>query len=582
MPFTAPLALLGLLSAIPLIILYMIRPRPKDQPFPSTAFIKEGDAKPTAALNRLITDPLFWIQLLVIIFLVIAAAGPFTEARGTQGAHLVVVFDLSASMEASRDAALEIVERYSQGLDRISIVLAENIPVVALREGNRVQAISTLDSLSPRAVQADLSAAMTAGRGLLGAEGGSILVVSDFASWIGDDPEVTRGLIEGGGTRVVFVDSGGAGDNVGIVGGWIVDYGGSLNYTCHIRNYGRTRTVPITIQGPGGTITTARTIDAGGDHYLTLDAFPGVTVVTLEVDDAISADNRAYVYAPEIGVRRVLYLGDEGPVLAALRSIPTVEVSFSGDYSGFDMVVTERGGSDGQLNRYIYDGGRVVYVPSNGSASPEYLSVRIAGQVNESAPLWTRNQVFAGEVNFDEVGVRSYLLATPRKGSVTVVEANGVPIISYWRLGSGTSVYMGLPQEGSDFYSRPEYPIFWYGMTNWLTDAPDASESNRKTGEIIILGEMTSVDSPGGRVTTDLLHLDQVGIYRFQGRTIVANMYDPIESNLLNPKTLNLGTFAPGEAAEKLIRKDLSPWLVIIAAALIALELLILRRRRES
>lgn len=582
MPFTAPLALLGLLSAIPLIILYMIRPRPKDQPFPSTAFIKEGEAKPTAALNRLITDPLFWIQLLVIIFLVIAAAGPFTEARGTEGAHLVVVFDLSASMEASRDAALEIVERYSQGLDRISIVLAENIPVVALREGNRVQAISILDSLSPRAVQADLSAAMTAGRGLLGAEGGSILVVSDFASWIGDDPEVMRGLIEGGGTRVVFVDSGGEGENVGIVGGWIVDYGGSLNYTCHIRNYGRTRTVPITIQGPGGTITTARTIDAGGDHYLTLDAFPGVTVVTLEVDDAISADNRAYVYAPEIGVRRVLYLGDEGPVLAALRSIPTVEVSFSGDYSGFDMVVTERGASDGQLNRYIYDGGRVVYVPSNGSASPEYLPVRIAGQVNESAPLWTRNQVFAGEVNFDEVGVRSYLMATPRQGSVTVVEANGVPIISYWRLGSGISVYMGLPQEGSDFYSRPEYPIFWYGMTNWLTDAPDASESNRKTGEIMILGEMTSVDSPGGRITTDLLHLDQVGIYRFGGRTIVANMYDPIESNLLNPKTLNLGTFAPGESAEKLIRKDLSPWLVIIAAALIALELLILRRRRES
>ncbi|UEC41929.1 MAG: conserved membrane protein of unknown function [Methanothrix sp.] len=582
MPFTTPLALLGLLGAIPLIILYMIRPRPKDQPFPSTAFISEGDAKPTAALNRLITDPLFWIQLLVIILLVIAAAGPFTEARGAQGPHLVVVMDLSASMEASYDEAKEIVQRYSEGSDRISIVLAKNIPVVALREGNRGHARSILEALSPVAVQADLSAGMTVGRGILGAEGGSILVVSDFASWIGDDPEVTRELIEGGGTPVVFVDSGGAGDNVGIVGGWIVDYGGVLNYTCHIRNYGRTRTVPITVEGPAGSFSTVRTIDAGGDHYLTLDAFPGVTVVSLEVDDAISADNRAYIYAPDLGVRRILYLGEGGPVLAALSSIPAVEVSRSGGYGSFDMVVTERGGPDGQLNRYVYDGGRVVYVPSNASASPEYLPVRIDRYVNESAPLWTRNQVFAEEVSFDEVALRSYLLASPRRGSVTIAEANAVPVISYWRLGSGTAVYLGLTQDTSDFYSRPEYPIFWYRMINWLTDAPDASESNRKTGEVIILGETTSVETPAGRITTEVLHLDRAGIYRFQGRTIAANMYDPVESNILNPRTLNLGALTPGEATEKIIRKDLSPWLVIIAGGLIVLELLILRRRRGS
>ncbi|HOO52937.1 MAG TPA: BatA domain-containing protein [Methanothrix sp.] len=582
MPFSSPLALLGLLSAIPLIILYMIRPKPKDLPFPSTAFILEGEAKPTASLNRLITDPLFWVQLLVIVFLVLAAAGPYTEARGTQGEHLVVVIDLSASMEASFSEAEEIFLQYASGQDRISIVLAENIPIVALREGNGEQARTVLESLSPKAVSADLSAGMMMGKSLLGAEGGQILVVSDFISWTGDDPEVTRRLIESEGTEVAFVDPGGEGDNVGIVGGWIVDSGGVLNYSCLIRNYGRTRTVPIKIEGPGGASTSTRTIDSGGESYLTFDAFPGVNSVILEIDDAISFDNRAYVYTPELRPRRVLYLGDEGPVLAALRSISTVVISRSGEYGRFDLVVMENATTDGDLNRYVYGGGKVVYVASNDSASPEYLPVRITGVINESAPLWTRNPVFAEDLHFDEVEVFSCLQASARPGSVTIAEANGVPVISYWRLGSGTVVYLGLSSERSDFYQRPEYPIFWYEMTGWLTNVPDASESNRKTGEIVRLGETTLVDAPGERIATDVLLLDRVGIYRFQGQTLAANMYDPIESNLMNERTLNLGAFTGGKTTEKVIKKDISPWMVLIAAGLVVLELLILRRRRES
>jgi hypothetical protein len=582
MPFSSPLALLGLLSAIPLIILYMIRPKPKDLPFPSTAFIVAGEAKPTASLNRLITDPLFWVQLLVIIFLVLAAAGPYTEARGTQGEHLVVVIDLSASMEASYSDAKEIFLRYASGQDRVSIVLAESIPIVALREGNGEQARTTIQSLSPRAVSADLSAGMMMAKSLLGAEGGSILVISDFISWTGDDPEVTRRLIESEGAGAVFVDSGGDGENVGIVGGWIVDSGGVLNYSCLIRNYGRTRTVPITIEGPGGTSTTTRTIDSGGETYLTFDAFPGVNSVTLEVDDAVSSDNRAYVYTPELRSRRVLFIGDDGPVLSALRSIPTVDVSRTGGYGGFDLVVMENETADGELNRYVYGGGKVVYVASNDSASPEYLPVRIAGVVNESAPLWTRNAVFAEDLHLDEVEVYSHLLASPRPGSVTIAEANAVPVISYWRLGGGTVVYMGLSDKRSDFYLRPEYPIFWYEMIGWLTNVPDASDSNLRTGEIVRLGEPMLVDAAGERITTDVLFLDKVGIYRFQGRTIAANIYDPIESNLQEGRTLNLGAFTGGRTSEKVIKKDLSSWLVLIAAGLVVLELLIMRRRRES
>jgi len=587
MPFRNPLALLGLLSIIPLIVLYMVRPKPRDLPFSSTAFIIEEEAQPTASLNRLVTDPLFWIQLLVIILLVLAAAGPFTVAKGTEADHLVVVMDLSASMEASFDEAKAITSQYVSNHDRISIVLAENIPAVALREGNRLQAETVLNSIEPRAVPADLSAGMMMAKGLLGAEGGRILVVSDFVSWVGDDPEVTRNLIDGDGTQAVFMDTGGSGDNVAIVNGWIVESSGTYNYSCLIRNFGKMKTIPIEINGPGGTSLLTKTIDSGGDYYFTFDAFPGINSVSLKLEDAISSDNQAYIYVPELRPRRVLYIGEDGPILAALKSLPQVTISRSGSYGRFDLVViqndTEDGkqnGEDGELNRYVYGGGGVVYFASNTTTSPDYLPVRIKGEINESTPLWVRNPSFGEGIHFDEIGVFGYLDAVPRSHSVTMVEANGVPVISYWRLGSGTVIYIGLAQ--TDFYQRPEYPVFWYKMTNWLTGVPLASESNRKTGEIIRLGEVTTVDAPGGRISTESLLLDRVGIYKYQGRTLAANMYDAKESELKRTESFTRGGFTAMEASEKLIERELAPWIIFLIAALIGLELAMIWRRRGA
>ena len=90
-------------------------------------------------------------------------------------------------------------------------------------------------------------------------------------------------------------------------------------------------------------------------------------------------------------------------------------------------------------------------------------------------------------MHFDEIGLFRFPQAVSRKGSTTMVEANGVPILSYWRLGKGMVIYNGLEMD-SDFYLRPEYPIFWYQMVNWITGVPDISQSNRKTGEMIHLG----------------------------------------------------------------------------------------------
>jgi hypothetical protein len=153
------------------------------------------------------------------------------------------------------------------------------------------------------------------------------------------------------------------------------------------------------------------------------------------VADAVASDNDAYVYVPDAGVKNVLYLGEEGPSLTALRSLPNVRVQSSGDYEDFDLIVVSRNASaDGRLNRYIDSGGRVVFVASD-SESPEYLPVRVTGDSGGSASLWVRDQGFADGIHFDEIGLSSYPEAVPRRRSVTLVEASGTPVLSYWRLG---------------------------------------------------------------------------------------------------------------------------------------------------
>ena len=573
------MALLGLLSIIPLIIIYLIRPRPKEIRFSATQFLREGEVERSAVLSRLINDPLFWVQLLVLLSLSVAAAGPFTTETGLASSHLVVVLDGSASMQAS-SRALPLIDPYLDKYQKISIVLAGAMPLTVLSEGSPSEARDALQRQLPKAVSADLSSAMTLAGSMLADEGGHMLVVSDFISWTGDDPDATRKILQADGrVSIVFADSYQGGDNLALVEAWDVPGPGYVNHTALVHNYGPARVVPITIRGPSGADSRTVQLASGGDDYLSFTAYPGVNEISLDLVDAVAWDNHAYVYVPDLAPKRVLYLGEEGPALAALRSLPNVKVETTGEFNSFDLIVVARNASlDGKLNRYI-DGGRVIFIASD-QESPEYLPVRVTGEQAGPASLWVRSEGFAKGVHFDEIGLFRYPEAVSRKGSTTLVEANGQPILSYWRLGKGMVIYSGLEMD-SDFYLRPEYPIFWYQMVNWITGVPDIIEANRKTGEIIHLGETAQIETPSTSLAANSLLLDEVGVYRFSGKAVAANMYDPKESSLQRKNDVDAGAFV-AESRETVVETDLSNWIIALAALAILLELAIMRRRRET
>ena len=140
--------------------------------------------------------------------------------------------------------------------------------------------------------------------------------------WTVQVEEETRKVMQSGGrVSILFADAYQGGDNLGLVEGWDVPGPGYVNHTARIHNFGASRSVSITIRGPGGSEGRSAQIGPDGDYYLSFTAYPGVNEITLDGGDAIAWDNHAYIYVPDLAEKRVLYLGRPGPALAALRSL---------------------------------------------------------------------------------------------------------------------------------------------------------------------------------------------------------------------------------------------------------------------
>lgn len=118
-------------------------------------------------------------------------------------------------------------------------------------------------------------------------------------------------------------------------------------------------------------------------------------------------------------------------------------------------------------------------------------------------------------------------------------------------------------------------------MVRWLTGVPSIDESNRRTGEVIPLNRIATIDTPLGTITTQSLLLDKAGIYSFDGRKIAANLYDPMESDLRRGNTFDPGSFRRDGSVEILMEKDLSSWFILPALILLIAELAVIRWRRE-
>ncbi len=624
MPLETPLALAALLSVIPLIIIYMLRPKPKVLSIPSVMFVLklERERKRVyASLTKIVQDPLFLIQLLMLILLSIAAAGYYyTSEEPLSGEHTVFIFDTSASMQVDSrfSDAVGIADGYVS--KKNSIILASDTPLIVLEGGSASAAKDILNQVKPGAGTADLSAAITTGMRLLSKEGGRVIVISDFTNSKGDDPASSKSLAESYGIKVNFVKIGKPGDNIGIINGWIEAADGNYSYTGVIKNYrNQNESVEVnTGRGISGNFSTSFSVDvpADGTNQFTIGKLgPGITTVKLNVKDSLPVDNEAHIYIPDTSDQRILYITDDGklPSKTALSLLPnsnlSVLKSVPADLDNYTLVVLAQketpiaNNSVERIENYVRNGGNAVFIASEALAPNKtevslikILPVKpleVTGEENGLEVKEVQQSSITRDIKIDEISVRKYLNATERTGSTTLVALkNDVPLLSYWQVGKGTIFYMGLNDElgnetWNNFHNLPEYPVFWIKLVQWVGGTGDISEYNLKTGTLTSLSKTEEIRTPSKTFISNRVLFDEAGIYEISGKRIATNLYSDRESNTTIDSS-ELIQKAVVEDKTKLVRadtytakKDITNYLIIIMFLLILLEILIVRQRGE-
>ncbi|MBN2488486.1 MAG: BatA domain-containing protein [Methanosarcinaceae archaeon] len=621
MPFANTLALAALISIIPLIILYLLRPKPPVIQIPSLMFLMKVEQQKKrlySSITKLIRDPLFLIQLIVLILLSLAAAGPFFNTEEPlSGEHTVLVLDSSASMytDGRFEDAVAIANDYVSKTN--SIVLAENVPVIALEGEGASSASDVLGKLEPKGVVADLSSAISSGMRILSEEGGRIIVISDFTNWEGDDPVTAKSLAESYGMKVTFVRVGKSADNVGIINGWLEAGDGGYIYNGVVKNYkGSTENVEIEVStGDDGTSKSMTlNVPARSTKQLMLTNLgTGVTTVRIKNTDSMMVDNTAYISIPKVTEQSVLLVTDAAklPSKTALSLIPNTETSVTqvvpSDMEGYDVVVIasrETPLSDSEISRldgFINGGGSAVFIAGDTLASPDVDLLKLL-PVKPQEIVYTADGTalkvvqptrLTEDMKFEEVAVLRYLNATPRSDSTSLVATeNNIPMLTYQTIGDGTVLYLGLNDAlgnntWSNFHNLPEYPVFWVKLIGWLGGAGDINDYNLKTGAITALSKEQEIKAPSGTLTGNRVLYDEVGIYEVAGKRIASNLYDDRESDTtLDASDViqrSIEQTGPSivRATTYTAKKELDTYLIAAVFMLMLLEILIILRRGE-
>ncbi len=190
MTFATPWALLGLLAAAVPIILHLVQRRePPERAFPAVRYLEDATRDHRRRL-RLRHWLLLLLRTLLIVALVLAAAGPLARRAVPLGEHaptaLVLVLDNSASsaavvdgepvVDGLRRAAREILA-HATPADRLWLVLADGVA----RRGTAPELLKRLDQATAGGGRLDLATAIRQGRDLVEASGrrGEVVLLTD-------------------------------------------------------------------------------------------------------------------------------------------------------------------------------------------------------------------------------------------------------------------------------------------------------------------------------------------------------------------------------------------------------------------
>jgi len=658
------IAIAAALTIPPLIALYFLKLRRDVRLVPSTFLWKRAveDLHVNAPFQRLRKSLLLLLQLLILILAAIALGKPMWETAQTSESTIILLVDQSASMavveeggrtrlDLAKEQAKRVVENMSDDSRAMVIAFCDRARVFSSFDSDKqalrrkIDSIEQTQSTSLLAEAIGLAEAYSQNLIIGGEQPGSDIAPESAApnasvflftdGRIEDADRVTPQKLDV--TKMQVTRIGARGDNVGITSMDArrdYEHPEILEVTAAVQNFGPNSVeVDATLYVDGNTVDVQSlqldpadpTADAneppsGSMKLAVFDQIEfeggGVVEVVLKLDDAFSADDRAWTILDPPRLTKVLYVTDGDfrleDVLRSLRlhlTTMTAEQYESADdesirdgvRSLFDVVILDRH-STARLpqGNYLFWG-----------AVPKIDGVT-AGPVitNQVIFNWDETHPILRYVAIETLEVAQWLQLTLPREAVSIIDGQTSPVLAY--LARDASQYLisafsllvrddrGNQLVNTDWTLSVDFVAFMQNTIQFL--AANLAATGKRSippGEPVTLpcpprvteAKIVRPDGvedviPTGQFQT--IHYAQtrnVGVYRVEpggpGDNLFAvNLFNPTESNVAPVTTVTIG--ADGgkpQMAGVQVSKPAWPYLLLALLALLILEWIIYNQR---
>lgn len=597
--FINPEGALAFIFLIPFIILYLIKPKPLQEKLPSLMFILKdsGRNKINSFFRSMTKDLLLWIQLILLLAMILAVAKPYMEVpKSYLVEQTVIVIDTSASMQAGDkfDKAIDkAIENLGSENTIISIKSSPEIIEENIRAGS---AEKILKKLEPTDTTSNIHDALRLAANYA-TSGVKIAVISDFKKSEGSKYEAVAAEIESKGAILEYYPITSKTTNVAIIDLDVKDTKSNV----WIKNYNdKPETITLTIGDDSQEVL----LDKLETKQVEFQTPSGLTSLKIDSKDELEIDNYAWTSTPTKNDLKVLVITNNQKEFENSNFKVAADL-ISKNYPlniNFEYAIPPK---IPDLKHDLY----IIY-----EVNPEYILPGYIKEINEKVSQGAASVIFSQEklfqISFGELlpatfvaqgdrksitgentiltrGIEfgqasTYLKVASKENSIILAKAEDDPVIIMKKNGKGNSLYYGLFDDKSTFKNDPSYPVFWRKIMDFLTNRPDTSTLNLRTGTLISLSREQTIKLPdNSKIKTNVLRLEQAGPYVLEDRIIVANLISDKESDLKVEEEVLTLEKVESEKSEEEVATELTKTVVWIAIIMLFLELLYIKFRGD-
>lgn len=592
MSFLTPLAALGALIAIPIILLYMLRLRRREMVISSNFLWQQivRDQEANTPWQRLKRNILLILQLIILALIILALMRPAQLVPTITAGKTVILLDASASMAAtdvddeSRFSAAQeqanLLVNDLTGDDEISVIRVADVAEPLITYTSDFRAVR--DAIFAAEVgqgRGDWDTALTlAAAGAEGTDNFSIIVISDGG--IVDSGQLPENI-----PAPIYLPIGETQSNVAITAlATRTLPGENPQLFAQVQNYNTEASEIALLIRLDGEIweSTTQTVSAESSRSFVFDVDEDFTTIQAElvldeaIPDFLQADNDAFTVASDNAIRRVLLLSNQRNVFLeeVLRSLPSVQI-FRGDTTSPNLPSTP-------YDLYIFNNYLPETLPDadmliiNPPTSSEIFTLGSSNEDTRNLSIVERGHPLATFVNLDSVNLRAFQNLSDVEWASSIAATEGGTIIYAGENRGRQIAILNFDLLDSDLPLQIAFPIFMSNTIEWASPANIISGGTAfSVGDVIRINpplEATAVRVvlPDQQVRDLALNDDslifsetqQLGFYRVEillGDTVLnadvfaVNLFGSGESNIAPvPDTeLDLGGGELDEDAEE-------------------------------